>query len=318
MGSASTLTGCQPTESSMSDLDANSLLPTISNTQVEKVNIQQRKTLMTSSENCVSIARHNEHGVVSNAGSCLNITASNINGMDQDFSTDQVVACQKPVANISAILHSCSSLFALKDTKIELLGSPSHTTCDVIIRDMEESIPQNICILTEDNAAEVMNGEGEILSEGDEVARKLSVDDTQDKNDAILFDERAEKGPSATTLEEVRNALSPNKTNVVTLRNMEKIASRNANILNESSAADTMNNEWEVSISGGIVESKSPIDASLGTTGACVSDVLAVGNTSLAASNLNEGNFEGINKGEVLGDDASGASEEAKMKYVIL
>jgi len=316
METASTLTGHQPTENSRSDLDANSFLPIISNTQVEKVNIQERETLMTSTENCVSTARHDEHGVVSNAECCLNITTSNINGMGQDFSTDQVVACQKPVANVSVIVHSCSNLFASKDTNIELPSGPSCTTRDVIIRDMEESIPQNISILTEDNAAEAMNGEREIPSEGDEVAKEILVDVLQVKNDDILSDEQAKRGPLAAKHEEVPNSLSSNKTNVVTVRNMEENTSRNAYILNEMSIAHTMNNKTEVSISGGVVERKSPVDASLGNTGACISDELAVGNTSLAALNLNEVNFEGINNGEVLGYDATGASKDEVCDFV--
>lgn len=306
--SADTLTGHQPTENPRSKIDAKSLIPSISDAQVEQISIQQRERQMTSSDDCVLTASLGEHGVVSNAGSYLSITTANINEMDQDFSTNQVVSCQKPVANIS-VVHSCSGLFAPRATKIELPSNPSNITHDVIIRDVQESTLQNINILTKDNATEAMNGERSIPSE-DEVAKKILVDDLLDKNDSFLFDEQAGKGPfSVTTHDEVSNG--------VPIRYIEESTCQSVDILVESSAAETVNAERKMSILGGEVVRKSVVEvdrnsfvnASLRNDGACISEELALGSSSLAAPNANGMNIQRISNGEGPGDDVSGALE---------
>lgn len=239
---------------------------------------------MISSDNCV-LASHDEHGIVSNAESFLSITTANIDEMDQDFLTNQNVSYQKPAAKIS-LMHSYSGLLPPKATKVELSSNPSNTTHDVIIRDVQRSTRQNINILIEDNATVIMNGVRTIPLEG-EVAKKILADDLLDKKDSFFSNEQADKDPfSATTHDEVPN--------IVPTRNIKESTRQSVDIFTESSAAETMNNERKMSILGGVVrksadevESESFVNASLRNDGACISEELALGNSSLAAPSTN-------------------------------
>lgn len=291
--SANAITGHRRAESHRSDMDANSIVPNALSPRLEQASDQQGEAVTYSSENYVLTARQGEHGVVSNAESCLSVTTSNINEMDHIFSTQRFVSCHNnPVANTSVVVHDCSGIFTPTTTNEENSTSPTHT--------IQERTPINISIHTEDNANGAMSDEGTTPFEDEEVARRIITDDLRDKDGVT------EKPYTATAHDEVSNALSSNKTTAAATRHVECNTSQNANKFSESSVDETMKYQTNIFTFVRDVERQNP--ASEGNDG---SDELVVGNTSMAVPDVNDMSLEMIDdKGEVGGDDSSNASKD--------